>query len=103
VYNILRKNRLGVTASRVRISFSPLLKTSLPGGARWGKYIAIGNRGGLLICVTIVEECDATKMLRELKLVIKDCFGFASQGELAERYRTGLLSQGWGNTRKFSR
>ena len=35
----------------------------------------------LMISGQKVQECDTTKMLRESKLVTKDCFGFASQDD----------------------
>jgi hypothetical protein len=34
-----------------------------------------------------VAECDATKMPRELMLVTKDCFGFASQDDSSNAAR----------------
>ncbi|MGZ8511307.1 MAG: hypothetical protein ACXWWA_13055, partial [Chitinophagaceae bacterium] len=46
-----------------------------------GKIVWIMLNSGQNVQDPIAIGCDATKMLRDLKLVTKDCFGFASQDD----------------------
>lgn len=52
----------------------------------------------MLIRATVVEVCDARDEDSSTKAGNKKIIN----GELAERYRTGLLSQGWDNTQVSS-